>query len=216
MISFTTTATVRPDLIDKTYSSFSKNLYGIDIKDCTLYINIDPIPTTNQIDVVNVAKQYFNTVKCNFPKKGNFPKALSWVWKNAISKYVFNLEDDWLLNRPVDINTLIKMIDSDNNILGVSLNAYLFNSNKFRIRLSPGLFKGSWTQSMAKKLLFNNCPELQLRQIESNYIMLNYPEYNSISEGNIIVNDIGRIWRESHKLAKSSSKNMGFTTWIKN
>ena len=62
IIDFTTTACVRPWVLDATYKSYSTNLKGIDFKKCTLYINVDPIGNTSQYsaeDVVAVAEKYF-------------------------------------------------------------------------------------------------------------------------------------------------------------
>ena len=53
MITFTTTATFRPDLIEQTYSSFSKKLTGIKLKDCEL------------IELTIKAKNKLNSI-CNF------------------------------------------------------------------------------------------------------------------------------------------------------
>ena len=45
-INFTTTATVRPDILEKTYKSFTNKLVGIDFSKTTIYINIDLLPNT--------------------------------------------------------------------------------------------------------------------------------------------------------------------------
>ena len=43
-MDFTTTAVARPKILNQTLSSFSENLKGINLKDCRLIINIDPLP----------------------------------------------------------------------------------------------------------------------------------------------------------------------------
>jgi hypothetical protein len=222
MITFTTTATFRPDLIEQTYSSFSKKLTGIKLKDCELIINVDPIPKDNLIaasEIIKIAQNYFGTVTHNFPETANFPSALKWAWSNTKTNYVFNLEDDWILLREVDLNYLISMLTHNTNSMGVSLNAYLFNNDPFRIRLSPGLFRGSWVREAANYLDPTNCPERQLRsKLPKNLKlpMLNFPQYSVAKLGKVIVSDTGRKWREKRSLVKNNhNSNSGFITWKK-
>jgi len=44
IMDFTTTAMVRPHILDRTLGSFSKNLQDVNLKECRLVINIDPLP----------------------------------------------------------------------------------------------------------------------------------------------------------------------------
>ena len=219
MITFTTTATIRPELIDQTYLSFSKNLIGINLKECELVINVDPMPgdqLKNREKVIDVAKKYFGKVTHRFPEKPSFPDALRWCWTNTRTKYLFNLEDDWVLLTKVNVNDLIALHRKDKSAIGVSLNAYLFSLNPFRIRLSPCLLDGEWARQAAANLSSVGCPEKQLRnKIPKPLIrrMLNYPPYSHPKFGKIIVGDTGRKWRESKKLVKDNT--LGFTTWKK-
>jgi hypothetical protein len=222
MITFTTTATVRPELIEATYLNFTNNLKGINLKKCELVINIDPMPTDRLLErpkIIEIAKKYFGTVTYNFPEVANFPMALRWVWTNTKTQYVFNLEDDWQLGASIEIPQLIKILENNPNAIGVSLNAYLFSVNPNRIRLSPGLFRGDWVREVAKHLNSNRCPEKQVRTtIPANLIkpMLNFPDYKNPKLGKIVVFDTGRAWREKKGLVKNNqNENVGFTTWKK-
>lgn len=221
MITFTTTATIRPELIDQTYSSFSSNLTGINLKECELVINVDPMPNDqlkNREKVIEVAKKYFGKVTYRFPEKPNFPDALRWCWTNTSTKYIFNLEDDWILLNKVNVHDLIALHDKDKSAIGVSLNAYLFGLNPFRIRLSPCILDGEWARQAAANLSPAGCPEKQLRnKIPKPLIrrMLNYPPYSHPKVGKIIVRDTGRQWRESKKLVKNNDGETGFTSWKK-
>jgi hypothetical protein len=221
MITFTTTATIRPELINQTYENFSKNLIGINLKECELVINVDPMPVDQLKDrekVIEVAKKYFGKVTYRFPEKPNFPDALRWCWSNTSTKYVFNLEYEWVLLSKVNIKDLISLHNKDKSAIGVSLNAYLFGLNPFRIRLSPCLLDGNWARQAAAHLSPAGCPERQLRnKIPKHLIrrMLNYPAYSNPKLGKIIVRDTGRAWRESKKLIKNNGGESGFTTWKK-
>jgi hypothetical protein len=222
MITFTTTATVRPELIEATYSNFSQNLKGINLKQCELIINVDPIPADSLFQkpkIIEIAQKYFGTVTYNFPETPNFPMALRWVWSNTKTQYVFNLEDDWRLSTRVEVPQLIQMLEQSPGAIGVSLNAYLFASNPYRIRLSPGLFRGDWVREAAQHIQPSRCPEKQLRTripVELVKPMLNFPEYKVSKLGKIIVFDTGREWRERRGLIKNNQNdNVGFTTWKK-
>jgi hypothetical protein len=218
-LSFTTTATVRPELLEQTYRSFCSNLTGVNFKDLQLFINVDPVPTSSEADrlkVVAVAQKYFGRVTPNFPAQGNFPAALHWAWTNVVGDWIFHLEDDWILTEKVDIRHLIEMLERSPKAIGVKLNAYVFGFNLDRICLSPGLIRGDWARQAAQHLRPIKCPEKQLRSsIPKSLVrpMLNYPSYSSKKDGRIIVRDIGRLWRIKHKLAKDIDKSKGFTTW---
>lgn len=223
MITFTTTAAIRPTILDQTYNSFNQNLLGVSMKECNLVINVDPVPSNNigcKQKILDVAYKYFKNVHYRTPDTPNFPNALSWVWSNTSDKYVFHLEDDWLLLEPVDINNLITTIE--NNIIGVSLNWNILKDNKYRIRLSPCLINGEWAKLAAKSFSYDSCPEINLRKYwqpsgvpenEWKALMVNYPGYSDYKTAKRIVKDTGISWRKKRKLVKDRKN--GFTTWKK-
>lgn len=218
-LSFTTTATVRPEILDQTYRSFSSNLIGVDFKESHLFLNVDPIPVARLSDrqkMVEVAQKYFGRVTSNFPEQCNFPSALRWAWTSAVGDWIFNLEDDWVLTEKVNVRQLIGMLEKSPRSIGVKLNAYVFGFNLGRICLSPSLIRGEWARQAAQHLRPIRCPEKQLRSsIPKPLIrpMLNYPSYSSKKDGRIIVRDIGRVWRTKNMLVKDLDKSKGFTTW---
>jgi len=216
MITFTTTATYRPELLEKTFNSFTKKIKDLDFSKIHLIINFDPLPIYNlnkKNDLIQICKNYFGKVTFIFSNKGNFPLALKHVWEKTETEYVFNLEDDWILLEDIKIFDLLKILEKNPLAIGVNLNAYLFNLDKYRIRLSPGILKGSWVRNVSKILTDEMCPEQQLRKKLSNEMklpLLNYPEYDIIKNGRVIVKDIGREWRASKGLNRTATD---FTTW---
>lgn len=114
MIDVTTTATLRSEILDRTLSSFKENM----IKDwpCRLILNIDPVGDDTAENVINVAKKHFSTVLVNRPKSPSFPKAFLWCFRQATSKYIFNLEDDWELVKEVDLQEMIDIMEQDNRL----------------------------------------------------------------------------------------------------
>ena len=113
-MDFTTTAMARPFIVDRTFKSFSKNLQGIDLQNCRLFINIDPLPSNiKRKDVIVVARKYFKEVYYNLPKKANFTAAVNWIWLNSSSEFIFHLEDDFEMIRLVDPKEIINILESE-------------------------------------------------------------------------------------------------------
>ena len=221
ILEFTTTATVRPELINKTYSSFTTNLKGIDFEKSTLYINIDPLPATGRPhDVIDVAKKYFGHVVPQVPHKANFCQAVKWCFTQPKNPYFFHLEDDWQLNEEVNVDDLRKILyRTPNTAHAVTLRAYSFKSvADKRICLSPSLYKTSFASWVGKRLNPHHNPEKQLRnKTKSNPIGglckwargVQYPS----PKNRIIVKDIGRDWLEENNLEKSQTKEGHFISW---
>ena len=111
-IDIVTTATIRPEILDKTYKSFVDNLF-LDRSCFRLIINVDPAGDKHrtQQDVLNIAKKYFSDIIYNFPIDPCFTKSVKWLWANTQSTYVFHLEDDWTINQRIDINDMISILD---------------------------------------------------------------------------------------------------------
>lgn len=109
MIDITMTATRRPEILNKTLSSFREYLFGPRC-DLRLIINIDPVGheecTTE--DVLRVCHYYMgDNVVYRAPEKPSFPQAFHWVWSMASNEFVFHLEEDWELLRPIDLSTMM-------------------------------------------------------------------------------------------------------------
>lgn len=210
-IDFTTTATCRPQILEKTYASFSKNLTGIDMKQCRLFINIDPIPWPEKADeVLSVAKKYFGEVIENRPVEASFPKALIWCWRQPTTEFFFHLEDDWIMTAKLDISCLVDAIQ-DRSF--ANIRAYLFRSEVDKICLSPCLGRTNDAKAIADKMRDDVNPEKQLRP------MTPFNPYGGLHEGHRsvhiprepILRDIGRVWLEEFKWAKTNPE--AFTTW---
>ncbi len=80
-IDITTSATIRPSLLNKTLSSFCSNMF-IDAHDYRLIINVDPIgDSTSADEVLDVARSHFNEVVYRKPDVPCFADAVIWCWK---------------------------------------------------------------------------------------------------------------------------------------
>lgn len=220
-MDFTTTAMARPMIVDRTFASFSKNLQDIDLKECRLFINIDPLPSgVKRKKVIAVAKKYFKEVHYNLPKKANFTAAVNWIWSNAESEFIFNLEDDWELIRPVSVPHLLTYFEKRENLFQVILRAY-----RYRYRtcvLSPSITHRRLYSAVGGNLNTTINPEAQLRGERFGIKMptsggkgkkplIIYPK----NSRTVILRDIGRKWirKTKYKKGGGARKKARFITW---
>jgi hypothetical protein len=205
-LDFTTTAMRRPEILRKTYESFSTNLKGIDFSESTLYINIEPLPEEIPAsEVVKVAESFFGHVIVCESKKCNFTAAVKWCWKNTTRNYVFHLEDDWILLSRLKVGQLIKRLNPP--IVQVALKAYTYKYNK--IALSPSLLSGQFVRDISCKLIITSNPEVQLRgENVRGHSMMSFPD-------RIIIKDIGRAWMKKSDYVRCSKVKHEFVAWKK-
>lgn len=202
-LSFTTTSLARPEILEQTYASFLNNIEGADMSKCTLYINIDPIPYSNKIgslqkSTLAVAKKYFNNVVYRLPEQPNFTDAVNWCWSSAETPYIFQLEDDWILLKKININNILSLFNKK-SALEVILRAYTAKYTK--LALSPSIWKYDLYKTFAGNLEITRNPEVQLRDA---CFASAFNQKNIIVEGkdNPVVKDIGRKWLKSKGLKK--------------
>ena len=112
MLDVTMTATLRPEIVDQTLTSFRSNLFGS--TDIRLIINIDPVgDDVSPADVSAVAREHFGDfVTVRYAAEPSFPTALRWCWEQVTTPYFFNLEDDWTLLAKLDIVNMITVLEA--------------------------------------------------------------------------------------------------------
>ena len=234
-IHFTTTATARIDIVERTFKSFYNNLKDVDFKKCTLWINIDPAPKgINRLPIIDMAKKYFGTVQANLPTEPNYTAAYDWVWTRASSDIILNLEDDWKLIEEVSINDLLKQFENTPTLYEVVFNRY--NREELRrwgykypsVPTSPALMHARYYKEIAGKLDYNINPESQVQHntdkefkillpfrnfpVNPKHYVSCFPEDLS----KVICVDIGREWIDKTRFknpANSNLKKVNFTSW---
>jgi hypothetical protein len=255
IIDVCTTAMCRPKLVEKTYQSFTDNLKGVDWKNSTLYVNIDPFPHDDgpeweemkkkAVQLIKMAETYFGTVKARCPKVPNYTSAYAWIWGNATQKIILNLEDDWALNREVDIMELVESFEQCKTLYEVVLRAY--NYHYPCTCTSPALLHRRYYGKVASKFDTLRNPETQTHSREDlgifipnkkncrgesikNYVRV-WPvrweqdlKLFSTSKEFIAVDDIGREWLDNSPYMRPQmldaddpryKKKAKFTSWIK-
>lgn len=191
-LEFTTTACNRPELLMITYRSFHKHLKGVDFAKSILYLNIDPMPVSEGMEMVEkVAKQFFGRVFTRYSDKGSASVANAWALRQPRGEFFFNLEDDWELRRDVNIFEMISLLQRRRGLI----QCYLLGSmiEEGRPTLMPSLMRTAVLR-----------PMLELLNVESNYEQQMIAVYNKIGKKPLsvqygyglgkFVHDIGRVW----------------------
>jgi len=223
-IDFCTTATVRPQIVKRTFESFTSKLTGIDFSNVTLYLNVDPIPASRPAQsVIKVAKRYFGNVVANVPETPSFASAVSWCWSNTTSRFVFHLEDDWVLIQNVNIRQLVRILRERSYLYQVVLKAYHYPYERQRPCLSPSLLRGSFCRKIGPELNPEINPEVQIKRLKKygldrpKHMRRRTPFITDFPKKKIIVRDIGRDWLSKSGFRKPSGKRVAkrkFWKWI--
>lgn len=222
MIDITMTATLRIKIIEETLKSFCENMLT-DRNRYRLIINIDPIgnDAISSVDIMNLLKNYFDDISCNFSTSPGFTQAVIWTWNQIESDYVFNLQDDWKLLRPINIDYMIEILENNPKLAGLRLNKEETIANEDetdftycpRISLNPTLFKSEFIKGVTPLMTANENPEKQLRpslKSERGRFIRQWNNGIYIKESRKrIVDDIGRIWMKNSNYKKET----GFLKW---
>jgi len=244
-----TTATLRPEIFKRTYESFWTNLFDGDESVC---LNIDCIGNDEvESSVRKIIRRARYCFKGNLVVKvnrflPNFTDAFLFVWQTASTmqkdyKYVFYLEDDWILNRKVDLGKMIEMMESDpllailrfshkNTDANQSKNWNVFfpwdkKAGYFRCPQSlkqscgmcghPSLIKMPFVVNTSPLLNREMNPEKQFHRKDPNMFgEINRWEYGvfSLPNEDLYIKDIGREWMIENKFQKKGPKSF-FTEW---
>lgn len=238
-IDIVTTSTLRHEILDKTLKSFRKNLFT-DIYTYRYIINIDPVgdnKRSSSSDVLKIAYKYFDNVVVNEPMKPNFARAVIWCWSQIKNKYVFNLEDDWVLRKKINIKELTDILERYEDVMSLRIpqkkiagervsGNYLQEKDRklfhyfSRISLNPTLFRGSELLFLSNIMDSGLNPESQLvpywskkkGKKELYNFMKNKKHTVYIGAGEYLsCSDIGRDWRAKMRIVRKPC----FTRWGK-
>ena len=222
-IDITMTATIRPLILERTLYSFTKKMLT-DKNRYRLIINVDPIgENVASKEVLKVAKKYFDDITYNYPDIPGFCKAAMWCWRQTTAEYIFHLEDDWELLCPINIDSMIDILNENPKLISLRLNKDNTGSNKQtrawgfmyypKISLNPTLFKGNFIREVVELMDPELNPEKQLRPTDKHergrlIALITNGIYTKDSTG-IVVKDIGRSWMDKSNFTKE----IGFREW---
>jgi len=209
-VDFTCTAMPRPEVFKRMIVSLRKNISGIRLSDCSLFLNVDPSPGEPSdgpgAEAVFSLSSVFRNTFSRFAGDANFAAAVRWCLGQSAADYVFHLEDDWLFEKPFDIADMIEAMES-HDVDVVNLRAYMWPASDRRICLSPGLWRGDAARLVASRLTDDANPEKQLRPIADDnpdggrhkgLAGIRFP----LDTHHIVIRDIGRKWMQREGVKK--------------
>lgn len=245
MIDVTIVATMRSCIVRQTVSSFKKYLFTDNLfkgKPPCVIINIDPVgPDPDVGNVLAAVKSYFpRIVSIRVPGEPSFPKAFKWVWAQTQADFVFHLEDDWELLRPVDLSSLIRILENEPDIASIRLPQFhaglthMKNWNKLfkwngcyyvppekwlGFAGHPMLLNGEFVRKTAPLIDTSKNPEKQFAQMGQTPLKDEFDKWRYVVYGEPadpptppLIRDIGRQWIVESGWKKAGSKAF-FTTW---
>jgi hypothetical protein len=194
----------RPEILRRTYETFSRNLKGVEFAASTLHLNIDPTPAdADSLECVAVAHEFFGHVEVHEPDEPNFAKAVKWCFAQPRGEFFFHLEDDWTLEREISIGELMGFLTEIPGLSVVNLRGYPYAMDY--LCLGPGLWRRQHAAEIGQKLRYDFNPEMQLRTkdnvniyggVHVGYLGYQWPRVGAV------VKDIGRSWLREAGLRK--------------
>lgn len=198
---------IRPEILERTLSSFQQNVKNNNMFASKCYVNIDNNPNDTRTDQqVKVLQKYFakENLIINISNQSNFPEAVKWLYTNIDDniEYTCFIEDDWIFTKEID---MLEMFKHNEQIHSVIFRCYN-NSNKFY--QAHTLHKTSFLKYLAQKMTFTKNPQVEARQLSNPKGFYQYPEQP-------ILKDIGRKYLRDNKLQRNSRDPAKFINLIK-
>ena len=215
------TATVRADILRLTLITFSKNfLHQFNVR---VIINVDPVGETDkntQADMVDICREYFDEVIYRTPSKPSFPKAARWVWQQIETDFFLNMEDDWVLRSPIDVNEIMRLFNDHDtvNVLFGSVgedDLYRKHGNLEKIKinqryyfrfpnlsLNPGIFRTAYIKDGLARFDVSKDPEFQFGGQNAKSLLFPKPVFLVYATAKGLAFDSGRVWRRKMFIGK--------------
>lgn len=205
VIDVVTTATLRPELLDLTYRSFTNRLLN-QFTRRRLIINVDPIGDVGAslAEVLQVCHAHFDEVVYRSPETPSFPAAVHWAWSAVQSDYFLHLEDDWLLKKSVSADRVQAYFQQDPTLAEVTLNLSSNAKAPPGLSLRPSFFRKAFIDEALPYFDLEQDPEKQWRErIGDDGPMAGwrFRGYGESDEG-CFVADIGKRWRKASGFRK--------------
>ena len=241
-IDITMTATLRPEIIEKMFIDIRRRIVKTELDRYRLIINIDNIgESVNPNYIVRIAKNYFPVLLYNISTYPSFTKAVKWVWRMATSKFVFHIEDDWIITRDVDVDDMIRILKKYNKLSSLRLNKrampnldivegtfdgrweymkddnfYICTDKSLVLSLNPNLIKREFIDDILPHMNDKANPEKQFSKNENVVKAVQGWLYGLYSKpgDEALVLDNGKVWRKKNKFQKPVGQ--PFLTWRKN
>lgn len=123
------TATLRPELIKRTFDSHIKYLFKDHIKKAHLVLNIDMVGSDMPERSVDSILEYFDSIPfreitINMSNQPHFGQAFKWCLGQICEPLVFNLEEDWELSQELDFERMVELFEIDHSLVHLRLSMF--------------------------------------------------------------------------------------------
>lgn len=230
-LEVTLTAGRRPDLLARTLDSFAQScLCHFVVK--RAFVNIDPAfgDVDDLARCKDIVATRFDDVVLNTPETPSFGAAVKWAWSQTTAKFVLHLEDDWIVRHPITpemVETCLKFSPEVRNVVlscpTLGSTGQLFKGKDIKEKMADGTFRtrhkplfgtsprfmdGDFTRANAALMDPDYDPEKQMRsklEVNPKLVEFQQPWRCAIlwgPEGEVVIDDIGREWRESRGIEK--------------
>lgn len=219
----------RPDLLERTLSSFSSLVFK-NFNICDVFVNIDPIfgDDADHLLTINIVRKFFPNSEIFNPEMASFGSAVKSLWGKLGSRLAFHLEDDWIALEMIKPEMLTALLSDDIFALAptsLSLrppkkdHQYVMLSEKnkvwgpfkkksyyYAMGTAPKFIDGELGRSISAFMDPNLDPEKQMLKGMNNSIfeILQTKRCGYIlpQKKPFLIEDIGRNWREQRKIDK--------------
>jgi len=231
-IDITTTATLRPSIVERTLWSFWRLCFKE--HNARLILNVDPVGDERytQKDIVAIARKYFPKMVVRTPSTASYLSAVKWAWENVETDVFFFLEDDYYLFCPIDLDAMYKAFLKDERLAVLRLpkgnttenecywaranhgfvaiwNGLYYAGPHLQFSGMPSMIRTTWMRPFLDRLTFERSLEIQFRRLNDgrasrDSIMYGW-KYGAFAEPNtpITVQDIGTGWRRRLRIGKN-------------
>lgn len=233
------TAVRRMGILERTLRSFKEGLFKD--HDCRLIINVDPVgEEIESLKVVLLCEEFFPVFKFRCPNVPSFPSAFKWVWLQTENDFVFNLEDDWELVVPVNLDNMVALMRERPRLAVLRLpkwrtdiqssknwsTFFPWNGSFFECPAGkraemgfcghPSLLRGDFVRKTAASILESANPEKQFhynRAITREVLNYDFGVFSAQNSPPAIV-DIGGSWRGQNGWKKAGNR-AHFVSWCR-
>lgn len=123
------TATLRPELLQRTFDTHIQYLFGDHIKKARLVINIDKVGSDQPDKAVNDILRFvdqipFADIQINVCETPHFSRAFCWLLGQIYNPLTFNLEEDWEMTQPIDFERMVELFKEQGNLAHLRLSMF--------------------------------------------------------------------------------------------
>lgn len=227
----------RPELLFRTLSSFQSHVFkNFEIN--RFLVNIDPVfgNLRDLDDTIATVRCFTPNAEIQTPDTASFGKAVKSLWGMSTANLLLHLEDDWLALHPINSTDIERLLSHTTKAVFLrsvehgkigegGFYSEIAKKRRLGIQISkrtvpkfgtsPRFIDGPFAREVAKLMNPTLDPEKQMRR-PFNPALNTYLEHYrcqalTAPNGGMMVQDIGREWRDARSIVKTVQN--GTSVW---